>query len=718
MLDRLYRVTATIEGLENRWLLSRPAPITKFSQPAFYFNDIAQNDSGGSGTSVTQFLVIRNAGTLPLIFNSKGLRIQGDNPEAFVFTGKKAPATIQPGASRTIPIVFKSPGEGIFDAILLAKSNDHKHKSVSIPLRGLGTRGEGGDKEPALQQILDLYQIPETTGDSNPNDTNFKVPPSTPNDEVDLQQLVKADPTQMVRITPLANFVNDFGPAVKVGWYGAGQPELVSSELYSVPSADDSQSVAPRATGKFKFDPGTRTFGLYAAFPAFSYRKSLSEDALNTWEPKNANRRKFRFYPLKDADGTVVPNAYVFAAEDYNVTYDFNDIVGIIRNVKPAPAVQTIGIQNADGTPAFDRLVFDRITNLDPIRPNVVHDKSTLEVLNSGGSTLTISSMKLSDNVNFKIVSGGGSNIKLAPHSGRNVTIQFVANPASGFATDYNATLTITSDDPKTPTRIVNLAGLWQNSSEKTASNKYSEPSLKSLVNNTFGYTTTIVKPGQTTNHGGHPVPVGDEILDPYWLQADPSAPINVRQLAAFHRQNNFDDMGNPITAASNIGWYFEGHSTTVTKLFTHNIDEGQSLLPHISGSSTNAAQKGFRPGSSTPFGFVVDKHFTDDSLNQLDFNPSDPNQTGIPGTGHSFRIFPLKDENGKAVPNSYIFAMDYTANIFANWDYNDNLYLVSNVKPAPLSATPMAVRANAPASLFTANPVDASESVDLDRVT
>ena len=90
-----------------------------------------------------------------------------------------------------------------------------------------------------------------------------------------------------------------------------------------------------------------------------------------------------------------------------------------------------------------------------------------------------------------------------------------------------------------------------------------------------------------------------------------------------------------------------------------------------------------FRQKDATPFGFVVDKnHYTDDSLNKLDFDPNDPNKTGIPGTGHSFRIFPLKDSGGNLVRNTYIFGMDYTSNEFANWDYQDNIYLITNITP------------------------------------
>jgi hypothetical protein len=256
-----------------------------------------------------------------------------------------------------------------------------------------------------------------------------------------------------------------------------------------------------------------------------------------------------------------------------------------------------------------------------------------------------------------------------------------------------------------------------------TPAKKYSEPSLASVVNKIFGYTTTITKPGETTNHGGRPVFVGDEINAPYWMQADPAMSISVRQIAAFHRQNNVDPItGEPLTAASTIGYYYKGKSSSITKIVTHNIDEGQALLQHISGSSSKPALANFRQkDTSTPFGFVVDKnHFTDDSLNALDFDPKDPNKTGIPGTGHSFRIFPLKDANGKVVKNTYIFAMDYTSNEFANWDYQDNIYIINNLKPAGVGTSALKLATTAApksASLFSTAGVDpGNQGIDILR--
>ena len=85
----------------------------------------------------------------------------------------------------------------------------------------------------------------------------------------------------------------------------------------------DSQTVNPTALGATAFDPGGSTFGFYADFPAVNANGTsnlhYSEDALNTWDASVP--RKFRFFPLKNADGSVVPNAYIFAAEDNNLPF-------------------------------------------------------------------------------------------------------------------------------------------------------------------------------------------------------------------------------------------------------------------------------------------------------------------------------------------------------------------------------------------------------------
>jgi hypothetical protein len=45
---------------------------------------------------------------------------------------------------------------------------------------------------------------------------------------------------------------------------------------------------------------------------------------------------------------------------------------------------------------------------------------------------------------------------------------------------------------------------------------------------------------------------------------------------------------------------------------------------------------------------------------------------------------------------------MDYTANKFANWDYNDNVYLITNIKPASTSTSSSALSSTTSATLFS----------------
>jgi hypothetical protein len=62
------------------------------------------------------------------------------------------------------------------DATLTIR-RDGKTKTVS--LRGLPTAGTGGENEPSLQRVLDLYEIPLNVGDANPSDVFIGDPPTT-----------------------------------------------------------------------------------------------------------------------------------------------------------------------------------------------------------------------------------------------------------------------------------------------------------------------------------------------------------------------------------------------------------------------------------------------------------------------------------------------------------------------------------------------------------
>jgi hypothetical protein len=242
---------------------------------------------------------------------------------------------------------------GIKTAALAIKTTQGT-PALEIALRGLALDGSGGASEPSLQKVLDLFNIGTTVGDSNVEDSQLQNPPTTPNDEVAGQKLYKAGGGN-VTIEPITFFSPTSSPTVRAGWYQSGNTNS-ATELFTVAS-QYAQSVSPVATGNTSFDPGSGAFSLYTKWPSQNNRVVYGEDALNTWEPTSSLRHKVRVYPLKTAEGVVVPNAYVVGFEEIpgNVS-DHQDGVFIIRNVQltpPAtqpqtPTITSLKLLNAD----------------------------------------------------------------------------------------------------------------------------------------------------------------------------------------------------------------------------------------------------------------------------------------------------------------------------------------------------------------------------------
>ena len=693
----------------RRITLLRPiAPGGKIevAQRKMYFND----PRGGSNSPAEQ-LVIRNTGTAPLSIPSDGLKIVGADAAMFALSpAPTQPLTIPAGGSLILGVVFKPTSTATFTvktATLEIRSNDAEESFIQVSLRGLPTAGTGGQNEPSLQRVLDLFQIPVNVGDANPDNTDLfnATDLLQPSDELDMQRLVKAGAGDVI-IEPLAVFGVSSTPALRFGWYMAGTSDA-KNQMFVVDKAD-AQSVSPTAIGATAFDPGAATFGLYTSWPGFANTEIFSEDALNTADADPAYRHKVRFYPLKNADGSIVPNAYVVAFEEYtapaNGAYDNQDIVAIVRNVRPAGAGPEVGIQNMDGMPFPDRLVFNRIQNQPPdvkkvwnvttqsydfIQPpnNVVHDVASLRVKNTGNAPLTIQQLVL-DSAGWVLVNPPAPGTQIPAGGFLDVTVKFVAQGRPAGQTEnqtvgaldntapadsggaWNGTLAVHTNDADEPVTTVQLAGWWQRKSELNQ-----EPQFGILVNRIFGFGTSVLRPGETLNHGGRPIPVGEEVLSAYWQRADASRPVTVRQLVAFHSQG----------ATEQLRTFVKG-GTSMSQVFVHDSDEGQSLLPHLSDGVTGTVGAGWAQGNLSSghagglFGFRIAGSYSDDSLNAQE----DP----AGGRGHKVRFFPLRDGQGRVVPDAWIIAHDYysadpvTGVVNSNFDFQDNIYVAFNLRP------------------------------------
>jgi fibronectin type 3 domain-containing protein len=610
------------------------------------------NDVQGGAASATQTVTIQNQGTAAL--NVSGINIIGPDASQFQTTNPPAlPATIPVGGSLAVQVAFAPTSVGPKAASLQVTSDDPDEGQALMRLRGLGTAGIGGANEPSLQWILDTYEIPVDVGDTDPTNSSLPTSPLL-GDEVPIQRFVKAGSGPVV-VKPLAVFGPDgANPVVRFGWYPSGNGSA-KNELFSVSNspASNAQTLNVPASGTLQFDPGTQTFSIYSIWPFFSNREVFGEDVLNTFS--GAIPHHVRVYPLRDPGGQLVPNAYVVATEEHTSGFDYQDVVVELHNVQAAPTSggeSEISVGNLDGVPYDDRLVFSRIGSLTSPPANGVHDQATVRISSDGSDPLSVSELNVTGP--WQIVPPPSLPQVVAPGGHVDVTLRFVATTGDL----HTGSLAIGSNDADEPTTIVQLAGFWQSVSEGGQ-----EPRLVELMQ-VFGFSTQINRAGQPLNQQGLVTAVGDEVLSPYWRRADTTLPVTVRQLSAFHTQG--------ATAA--LRWHAKG-STSLSAIFTSAGVDGQTVLPRRNGDLSVPAAGSFTP-SANVFGFKVDGEWSDPTKNNQTVDQSN----GCPGPcGHHVRFWPVRDRAGRLVPDTWLLSMDYSG---INYDYNDNTYLISNIKP------------------------------------
>ena len=319
-------------------------------------------------------------------------------------------------------------------------------------------------------------------------------------------------------------------------------------------------------------------------------------------------------------------------------------------------------LKNLDNFPSDDRLVFSLIqtpwrrVSPDTTPYNANHNRVKLRVNNKGTGKLTISNLKLSNPSAWKIVSIGSDTLAKTPVSVlskayTDITIQFIAKDAATRLKIFTDTLTITSNDNSFPNKKVILSGIWQKAGEGV-----NEPYAQQVIN-AFGF-GSIVGYAHDDNgiEGKTRVPSSSEINANYFVRVDNSKPVTVYQVAAYH---------GCCSAVESIR-YFDKGSSSSKNVFTHNNLDGQSVLPRITGSSTNLAQGSFNPTGK--FGLRVGSSSTDRTQNV----------DGLIG----IRVLKAFDGQGNIIPNAYFLDCDYLGTSFTNYDYQDNIYYVENMRP------------------------------------
>lgn len=580
---------ALVELLERRQLLNGTPQLsvtTSAVNNAVAFNTVAQGYSGAAPSPV-ETATITDAGSAPLTFAAGAFSIINDPSTTaaasdFAITNSGSlPSSLAPGQSFTIDLQYTATAVGLQSALLQIQSNDPVNPTVDVNLHGIGTAGQFGTLEPSLVQVLLAQNIPTIVGagpnDSNVNTQAYPINPDPSSQEVPMQRLVVANAADPVTITPLASFSAATPAVSRIGYYTPGDSSAMT-ELFYV-GESEAQTVDPTVLGATSFNPGSAPFGLYGEFPGTTIPSGqldihYSEDALNTGSTDGL--RKIRFFPMETANGTVVPNSYVFAIEDYDSSSynSFINFVGIISNVQAAPNATmgsvpsntaannppVMGINLNQTSPGSNTLVFNDLTVPNAVKSDVVHNTQSITINNTGDQPLVLNSLTLSDTTNWELVNPPAPGTSIAAGSSLNVTIQFIANsdpPHTGNETNdiqsasvvpsdqaggvWNGTLTINSNDPVNPTQTVNLAGYWQYESEHE-----NEPGFHTLTDLLWGYDMNDTGSASTDgtefpNNGNTPVIYGSEV-DPSTDQgllvaADPTQPVSLIELAAFHSQ-------------------------------------------------------------------------------------------------------------------------------------------------------------------------------------
>ncbi len=332
------------------------------------------------------------------------------------------------------------------------------------------------------------------------------------------------------------------------------------------------------------------------------------------------------------------------------------------------PSNALLFVENRDRFPSNDLFVFSKVqiphTNSDSINYNANHDLSTVRIHNKGLGTLIINDLILSNDTAWQLQKLKGNpfdrstSLPLAIKSGSyaDLIVKFIATEAGGRVKILRDTLTIVSNDDKFPAKAIYFNGLWQRQGEQIH-----EPYAGEIIS-AFGFKTRTGFVHTDLNAGDTTTPLkGDEIRPSFFVRADTSRPVSIRQMAAYHRCCN---------QTERIRWYPKESLDSQKTVFTHIGFDAQSLLPR-KGRPNLAASGSISPTGA--FGLTVGKDYIDASKNPR----------GKIGT----RVWKAFDANRNIIPNSYIISNDYLGTVFTNYDYNDNMYFVRNVRPESGSA-------------------------------
>lgn len=273
-------------------------------------------------SSEPQRVTLKNIGTAPLELSA--FTVSGTDATSFAAAGPTLPLTLEAGATQEIAVTFVPDRAGTRSASLEVQTTGSG--SLSLDLYGLGSEGEQGSNEPTLNDVVETLGYDVDVGGS---DLELGRIAASIGDEILAPHFLRAS-AQPVTLSVVARYgPNEVFPYgyFRSGDAATGSEATTLSEVGTIAAEDAQRLLPPIATGGTAFDPGDEPFGI---FGQASGATQFSVDELNTGEITHA----MRVYPLKDREGTLVPNSYLIGLEEAS-NGDYQDVLFVLRNVVP-----------------------------------------------------------------------------------------------------------------------------------------------------------------------------------------------------------------------------------------------------------------------------------------------------------------------------------------------------------------------------------------------
>eukprot|EP01117_Protostelium_nocturnum_P020289 TRINITY_DN9054_c0_g1_i1.p1 TRINITY_DN9054_c0_g1~~TRINITY_DN9054_c0_g1_i1.p1 ORF type:complete len:405 (-),score=97.57 TRINITY_DN9054_c0_g1_i1:663-1877(-) len=279
------------------------------------------------------------------------------------------------------------------------------------------------------------------------------------------------------------------------------------------------------------------------------------------------------------------------------------------------------------------------------------HTTGVLTLKNIGTSALQLISATVRDASLFTVT--GFTAQSLASKASIDITVNFVGQ--ANDKTVLRSFLDIVTDDQSNPTTTVTLAGVYMLQNEGG-----NEIPLESIFG-AFGFSvyTGITWVDEGIEHPEHVQTSMDEISSYLWKPANSALPVRLQTIAGFSPCCS----GNPgVSFGSNCAVQLKAGYT-------------QTVWPIVSSGASAAVTCNF--ASTDRLAVVQDGTWSSNTpLSSVGFK--------------SMHFYPARDADGTLIPNTFLVGQDYSLATGcgdkegqANCDYQDNVFLISNVSPA-----------------------------------